>query len=206
MLVSLILLTTLAATADKPTPSADVFNSPEFQAKVAAEQEWLASLPPRSRLAPAESATTTTANSTRFAAGVNGAAGVNRSLGDATTHTLVVCSAQEDNPISCKFTASSSGDYYFVFSKATGLAFSVVGAVSIDHAYVGKKVYQYWNNCCDSVGGPGHDACKWDNKEVIRYSATCTPSNDFNGLAINLYLRSGESVQVLPSGSTFGFY
>ena len=199
MLTAVVLLAACAAAApaDKPTPPADVFDSPEFKAKVAIEQAWLASLPP---VAEGTVGPSTAANST------NVSMWVSRSLADsAVTRTVVYCSQKEDNPLTCKFVAPSSGNYYFVFYKASGLAVSVIGAVSIDHAYVGKKVGFYWNNCCDSTGGPGHGECKWDGKEVLRYTATCSGGSGYNGLAVNLYLRSGESVQVLPSGTSYGF-
>lgn len=178
--------------AEKPTPSADVFDTPEFLAKVAVEQDWLASL------SPADSNPTIPSNSTSLAMQVES--------GDASAKNLVVCSANEDNPLTCKFTAPSTDNYYFAFNKADGLAVSIVAAVSIDHVYIGKKVFQYWNNCCDSTGGRGNQPCKWDGLEVVRYSASCSGSNNYDGLAINLYLRSGESVQILPSGTNFGFY
>ena len=178
--------------AEKPTPSAGVFDSPEFLAKVAVEQDWLASL------SPADSRPMIPGNSTRVSMRVES--------GDGQSHNIVVCSANEDNPLTCKFTAPSTANYYFVFNKAHGLAVSIIGAVSIDHVYVGEKVFSYWNNCCDSRGGPGNQPCKWDDLEVVRYSATCSGTNNYGGLAINAYLHSGESVQVLPSGTDYGFY
>ena len=69
-----------------------------------------------------------------------------------------------------------------------------------------REGYQYWNNCCDASGGSGKVACQWKNKEVIRYSATCSGDGDYTGLALNMYLTSGESVQVLPSGTSYGFF
>ena len=89
-------------------------------------------------------------------------------------------------------TAPSSGWYNFDFGSTSFI--SVVAPVSMDTVVVGKKILQYWNNCCAKDGGPGTGLCKWDGQEIVRYTATCGGSGSrdgYGGMVVRINLRQG---------------